>query len=66
MNGPELAETLLRQMPGLPVLFTTGYPNLGAGRGEVLPAGADVLQKPYRRRELMARLAPLLRKRPAA
>jgi PAS domain S-box-containing protein len=41
MNGRQLAEVLKDQRPGLPVLFITGY------AGAVLPAGVDVIGKPF-------------------
>jgi PAS domain S-box-containing protein len=66
LNGPALAERLEAQQPGLPVLFTTGYPNLGAQGDPVLPADAEVLQKPYGRRDLLERIGRLLASKAAA
>jgi PAS domain S-box-containing protein len=60
MNGPELAQAARRLRPGLPVLFTSGYTEdaiLHQGR---LGAGVDLLNKPYRRDELAAKLRQVL------
>jgi PAS domain S-box-containing protein len=46
LGGPDLADRLLRQRPGMRVLFTTGYaPDAVVGRGG-LPEGAALVQKP--------------------
>jgi CheY-like chemotaxis protein len=59
-NGAELAAQVARDQPGLPVLFTTGYPNLREVRTAVLPPDAEVLPKPYGRRALLEHVARLL------
>jgi CheY-like chemotaxis protein len=41
MNGRQLAEAARERMPGLPVLFITGY------AGTSLPPGAAVIGKPF-------------------
>jgi len=41
MNGWQLAEAVRHQLPGLPVLFVTGY------SGTVLPPGVAVIRKPF-------------------
>lgn len=46
-NGPELVEEVLSQRPGLPVLYTTGYPaNAGLHRG-ILAREVTSLAKPF-------------------
>jgi CheY-like chemotaxis protein len=47
VQGPELAAELLRQRPGLPILFTSGYTAGGAGLTAALPADARFLDKPF-------------------
>jgi PAS domain S-box-containing protein len=47
MNGPELADQLLEKMPGLRVLFTSGYPAGIVGRHGIADSGAAFIQKPY-------------------
>jgi CheY-like chemotaxis protein len=44
MSGIELAETLRKQFPHLPVVLTSGYSHVLAAEG---PHGFDLLQKPY-------------------
>jgi signal transduction histidine kinase/CheY-like chemotaxis protein len=57
MNGFELARAARQQRPGLPILFVTGFADIGRseGRREV------VLQKPFRAEELAAKIAEVLR-----
>jgi signal transduction histidine kinase len=56
MGGAEVLRELRRVAPGLPVLIASGY-----SPGEAEVAGADgFLQKPYRRAELLKRVAALL------
>ncbi len=63
MNGRELAEEFLRERPGLPVLFTSGYSeSVLIDRGR-LAAGVDLLPKPYRRADLARRVRRALDRR---
>jgi PAS domain S-box-containing protein len=50
-NGPELARKARQQVPGLRVLFTSGYAKSHFDGGEPLEAGA-LISKPYERAEL--------------
>jgi CheY-like chemotaxis protein len=60
VNGWELAESARRLRPGLKVLLTSGYAlDALAERGR-LPAGALVLNKPYRKAELAKRVREAL------
>ncbi len=54
MNGAEAAASASRIRPGLPILFITGYADLGA-----LAAVAEdrIISKPYQREELRMKLA---------
>jgi len=60
MNGFALARAARRLRPGLPVLFTSGFP----GSRVETPCGGEngvsFIGKPYRRRDLAARLRDLL------
>ena len=56
MNGIELAAEACRRLPGLRVLYTTGYGHLGERNGTPGPDPAMVLQKPYRSQELARRV----------
>jgi PAS domain S-box-containing protein len=61
MNGRELAEYLRRRQPGLKVLYTSGYAH-GAMNG-ALEGTADLAQllgKPYRRRDLANKVREVL------
>jgi CheY-like chemotaxis protein len=57
MGGAELAWRLRREMPGLKVLFCTGY-------GDEAVAGEAVLRKPFRPADLAASVDRLLEKKP--
>jgi CheY-like chemotaxis protein len=61
MNGIELARQARRRIPGLPAVLVTGYADSAAlaGSGEA----GEVLQKPFRRADLAAKLALALDRR---
>jgi PAS domain S-box-containing protein len=59
MTGPELAEEALALRPGLKVLFMSGYAETTDGRS-MLPDGAELLSKPFAKRDLARRLRGLL------
>jgi CheY-like chemotaxis protein len=57
MNGLQLADQVRARRPGTPILVTTGYMDeLPATRGQRL----DVLSKPYRQEDLLARVRAIL------
>ncbi len=60
MNGGDLARSARDIHPGLPVLFTSGYTEDVLGTERRLPADAQLLSKPYRRRELAGRIRAAL------
>ena len=60
LDGRRLADTVLAERPGLPVLFTTGYSRntiVHAGR---LDEGVDLIAKPFTSVALVARVQELL------
>jgi len=59
MNGRQLADAALELQPNLPVLFTSGYADAIAPQGQ-LDAGISLLRKPYRRRDLAAKVRETL------
>jgi len=61
MNGRELQLALARRQGGLRVVFMSGYPALPGSQGELVD-GVDgaLLEKPFTRSELLARLAEAL------
>lgn len=64
MNGRELADRVLALRPGTPVLFTSGYTeNALVHHGRLVP-GMQLLNKPYRKDDLVRKLGDLLRRPP--
>jgi signal transduction histidine kinase/CheY-like chemotaxis protein len=59
LSGVELAETVQRAHPKMPVLFMTGYAGSPTATGMPGP-GANLLRKPYRPDALRLRVAALL------
>jgi signal transduction histidine kinase/CheY-like chemotaxis protein len=52
MNGPQLAAEAKRMRPDLRVLYSSGYTEGASGLRGLLEPGVELLQKPYRRKEL--------------
>ena len=63
MNGVELAQEARRMHPDLPVLLTSGYNEASDHRDSQLPAGMEMLTKPYRREVLLNQLTTMLSQR---
>ncbi len=59
-TGPVLAYRLLRQRPGVRVLYMSGYAGDELGEHGVLEPGVALLQKPFTARELAARVRDAL------
>ena len=59
MNGRELYDHLEAHRPGLPVLFVSGYSHDVLSKSG-LPPRAHLIMKPFRRRELMAKIREVL------
>jgi len=60
MNGRELADAALELRPDLPVLFTSGYTEEGVVHDGRLDSDVALLQKPYRRADLAAKIRDVL------
>ncbi len=60
MNGRELADRARQARPGLAVLFMSGYSRNALIRDGRLDDGVQVLQKPFRRTELMEKVREAL------
>ncbi|WP_439599126.1 PAS domain S-box protein [Falsiroseomonas sp.] len=60
MNGPALAQEAQRIRPGLRVLFTSGYTENGIVHHGRLDPGVQLLNKPYRRRDLAEKVRQAL------
>jgi CheY-like chemotaxis protein len=52
MNGRELADVVTRRRPGVPVLYTSGYPEAAIVHDGRLDPGVALLNKPYRQSDL--------------
>ena len=65
MNGPQLAEKAAKLAPELPVLFMSGYTENAIVHHGRLDAGVQLIVKPFRRRELAARLRAIMAARNA-
>jgi hypothetical protein len=60
ISGPEAAERMARQRPGLKVLYMSGYTDDALGSHGVLHAGTALLQKPFSMADLTRRVRDLL------
>lgn len=61
MAGPELAQRAVALMPGLQVLFISGYPNRYLADNPALAQEHTVMAKPFGVEELLTRVAAVLR-----
>jgi len=60
MGGKILAEKVVQQRPGLPVLFTTGYTRNAIVHDGRLDAGVHLLGKPYTQQDLARKIRELI------
>lgn len=60
MNGAELAAQLAERWPSQNVLFVSGHTEQAIDQSGLLPNGVSFLQKPFKTRELVAKLGNLL------
>ncbi len=60
MGGKILADKVLQQRPGLPVLFTTGYTRNAIVHDGRLDAGVHLLGKPYTQQDLARKIRELI------
>ena len=63
MSGRDLAERLQERDPGLAVLFMSGYSQDVLGR-RTLYSGAELIQKPFNQRDLLATVRTVLTRSP--
>ena len=70
MPGPlrstELVECARALLPGIGVLYTSGYAENAIVHGGRLDAGVTLLSKPYRREQLATKVRQIMDRRPAA
>jgi PAS domain S-box-containing protein len=62
INGWQLSEIACKQVPGLKVLFTSGYSDNSLGHNGRLDPGVELLNKPFRKQELAAKVRKVLEK----
>ncbi|HSL84696.1 MAG TPA: response regulator, partial [Thermoanaerobaculia bacterium] len=60
MDGRTLAARIGERLPGLPVLFMSGYGEAVISRHGILDEGIELLQKPFAPSELVSRVRALL------
>jgi CheY-like chemotaxis protein len=60
MNGAQLAEAALRMQPDLRILFASGYADQSILDHLIIRDGTSFVQKPYRPRDIAARVRALL------
>lgn len=66
LSSPELAHRARERLPGIAVLFTSGYAQEAIVHGGRLDAGLDLLAKPYTREALARKIRQVLAKRSPA
>jgi len=66
MGGRELATQLVQEIPGIRVLFMTGYADNFVVENNLLEAGASVINKPFNINDLTRRVHETLTKRTQA
>ncbi|MDB5105855.1 MAG: sensor hybrid histidine kinase [Fibrobacteres bacterium] len=66
LNGRELAEEVLGMLPGIKVLFISGYEDRAIVRHEVIGEGLDFLGKPFTPSELACKVRKILDGNPEA
>lgn len=59
VTGAQVAREAMALRPGLHVMLTSGDPAALKVAGQEMPSDVDLLPKPYRRRDLAARLSRL-------
>jgi signal transduction histidine kinase/CheY-like chemotaxis protein len=62
VNGKKLADQALRRVPGLKVIYTTGYTPNAVVHGGVLDAGVQLLTKPFTMEQLAQKIRSVLDK----
>ncbi|MBT3792541.1 MAG: PAS domain-containing protein [Rhodospirillales bacterium] len=60
MSGPEIAAEVRKRYPGIVVLYTSGYTDLGNVDMSAFDEEAELLQKPYRKADLAQKIRQVL------
>jgi hypothetical protein len=62
MSGPQLAEHVERELPGVHVLFMSGFAQPILDSGEHLGRGVPLIEKPFSGPALLAKVNQVLRR----
>lgn len=65
LSGIQLAQKAQEAYPDLKIIFTSGFTEASVRGGSALPAGANLLTKPYRRHELAQKIRDVLGRPPS-
>ena len=60
MTGKEVAEALTARIPGLPVLYMSGYAHPALTSQGTLEAGVTLIEKPFSEPQLLAKIRDVL------
>ncbi|MBT3702145.1 MAG: PAS domain-containing protein [Alphaproteobacteria bacterium] len=60
MNGMDIVDAAQKIQPGIKVLYTTGYAERAVVHNDELDLNAEVVNKPYRRSELLEKVRAIL------
>jgi CheY-like chemotaxis protein len=60
LNGPALAREATKRLPGVRVLYMSGYAENAFGPGGVQGTGSDLLAKPFSKRDLARKIRDIL------
>jgi two-component system cell cycle response regulator CpdR len=61
MDGIELSQRAARILPGMKVMFITGFAGVAMNKGNALPDTQTILSKPFHLKELVDRVETLLK-----
>jgi signal transduction histidine kinase/CheY-like chemotaxis protein len=64
LNGRQLAEEVSKRLPGVKILFTTGYTRNAIVHNGILDAGVNVILKPYTMEALASKIHAVLGSEP--
>ncbi len=64
LTSADMAKKIQTLVPGVAVLFTSGYTGNAIVHGGKLDAGVDLISKPYRHEDLARKIRTLLQQRP--
>ena len=60
LSGPALGAALAELRPGIPIIYMSGYPRQDVDRRQLVPSGAQFVQKPFRAEDLVGKVRAAL------